>query len=71
MNALTRLFWPRRTAAADPSAAPDRTRITQMFRNAAQMQLIAGLRELGVHASVVHPIELLDRALGAPVTTGR
>ena len=35
------------------------------------MQLIAGLRELGVRATVVHPIELLDRALGAPVTTGR
>lgn len=30
------------------------------------MQLIAGLRDLGVRANVVHPIELLDRALVAP-----
>ena len=29
------------------------------------MQLIAGLRELGVRADVLHPIELLDRALAA------
>ena len=30
------------------------------------LQLLAGLRELGVRADVVHPIELLDRALAAP-----
>ncbi len=30
------------------------------------MQLLAGLRELGVGAAVVHPIELLDRALTTP-----
>lgn len=34
------------------------------------MQLIAGLRELGVRADVVHPIELLDRALAGPMTAG-
>ena len=35
------------------------------------MQLILGLKELGVSANVVHPIELLDRALLSPVTSGR
>ncbi len=29
------------------------------------MQLVAGLRELGVDAEVVHPVQLLDRAYGA------
>jgi glycolate oxidase iron-sulfur subunit len=35
------------------------------------LQLLAGLRELGVHADVVHPIELLDRALTLAMTVGR
>jgi glycolate oxidase iron-sulfur subunit len=35
------------------------------------MQLLAGLRELGVQAQVVHPVELLDRALTVTMTAGR
>jgi glycolate oxidase iron-sulfur subunit len=29
------------------------------------MQLLAGLREIGVRVNVVHPIELLDRSTSA------
>jgi glycolate oxidase iron-sulfur subunit len=35
------------------------------------MQLLAGLSELGVQAEVLHPVELLDRALRVATTPGR